>query len=183
MNKLLTPVVISLLLLTAIPVRAKNLHQNQLENTKAVVCDSLILKGINAYKAGNYHQAIRLLKNSLSHRKVVATPREIEALNYLALAYQEIEEESLATETIIRAKSLLEISDIELANLENTAGIIAYQQNKKVVANKHWKKARQLYLANNDAQNWAKATLNLAKNYRELGYIEKYQQLLKELKQ
>lgn len=82
MNKLLTPIVISLLLLTAVPTKAKNLHQNQLENTKVVVRDSLILKGISAYLAGNYQKAIQLLQNSISRRRIIATSREIEALNY-----------------------------------------------------------------------------------------------------
>ena len=180
MNKLLTPIIISLLLLTAVPTQAKNLHQKYSENTK-IVRDSLILKGINAYKTGNYQQAIQLLKNSLSHRKVVATPREIAAFNYLALTYQEVGETSLATKTINWAISFLQLSPIELAELENTAGMIADRQNKKVVANQHWEKARQLYLVNSVDENWAKVTINLANNYRELGNVEKYQQLLKEL--
>ena len=183
MNKILTPVVISsLLLLTAVPADAKNSQQNYLENTKAVVNNSLILKGIKAYKLGNYQKAIQLLDNSLSHRKVIVTSREIEAFNYLALAYQEVGKESLATNTIVWAKTFLKLSPIELAHLENTAGKIANRQNKKLVANKHWEKARQLYLDSNANKNWAKTTLNLANNYKELGYVNKYQQLLEELK-
>lgn len=181
MKKLLTPIVISLLLLTAVPTKAKNLQQNHLENTKAVVSNSLILKGINAYQLGNYQKAIQLLNNSLSRRKVIVTPREIAAFNYLAMAYQEVGKESLATNTIVWAKSFLKLSPIESAHLENTAGKIAYQQNKKLVANKHWEKARQLYLAHNIAENWVQVTLSLANNYRELGNVEKYQQLIEKL--
>lgn len=180
MNKLLTPIVISLLLLTPIPTQAKNSQQKYLENTK-IVRNSLILKGINAYQIGNYQKAIQLLNNSLSHRKVIVTPREIAAFNYLALAYQEVGETSLATKTISWAILFLKLSPIELADLENTAGIIAERQNKKLVANRHWEKARQLYLAHDVTENWAKVTLNLANNYRELGNDEKYQQLIEEL--
>lgn len=180
MNKILTPIVISLLLLTAVPTQAKNLERKYLENTK-IVRDSLILKGINAYQLGNYQKAIQLLNNSLSHRKIIVTPREIAAFNYLAMAYQEVGKESLATNTINWAKTFLKLSPIELANIENTAGMIADRQNKKVVANQHWEKARQLYLVHNVAENWAKVTLNLANNYRELGNVEKYQQLIEEL--
>ncbi len=179
-NKLLTPIVIGLLLLTAVPTQAKNSHQKYLENTK-IVRDSFILKGINAYKIGNYQKAIQLLNNSLSHRKVIVTPREIEAFNYLALAYQEVGETSLATKTISWAILFLKLSPLELADLENTAGMIADRQHKKIVANQHWEKARQLYLANDDVQNWAKITLNLANNYQELGNVDKYRQLIEEL--
>lgn len=182
MNKLLTPIVISLLLLTAVPTKAKNVHQKYLENTKTIVCDSLILKGMNAYKTGNYQKAIQLLNNSLSHRKVIVTPREIAAFNYLALSYQEIGETSLATKTISWAILFLKVSPLELADLENTAGIIAERQHKKLVANQHWEKARQLYLDRNDYRSWTETTLSLANNYQELGYITKYQQLLEELK-
>ena len=180
MNKLLTPVVISLLLF-AVPTNAKNSQQNHLENTKAVVSNSLILKGINAYKLGNYQKAIQLLNNSLSRRKVIATPKEIAAFNYLAMAYQKVGKESLATNTIVWAKTFLMLSPIELAHLENTAGKIANRQNKKLVANKHWEKARQLYFDSNASKNWAKTTLDLANNYKKLGYVNKYQQLLEEL--
>ena len=182
MNQLLAPVIISLLFLIPTSSEAANSENREgLEKSVFIVRDNLILKGITAYKAGKYHQAVLLLSNFLNRRRVIATPVEIEGLSYLALAYQQIGEQIQATETIIWAISIFNNSPLELANLENIAGIIAYRQNKKVIANKHWEKARQLYLANNVVEAWAKTTLNLATNYKKLGELKKSQQLLSEL--
>lgn len=109
-NQLLKTVVISLLLLTAVPVRAKNLQQNNLKNTEVIVRDSLILKGIGAYKIGNYQKAILLLKNSLNRKKVVVTSLEIQGFEYLALAYQKVGKQSLAEEIVDWRKFLLQFS-------------------------------------------------------------------------
>ncbi len=183
MNQLLTLGVTTLLLLIAAPSQAKKINQDRLENTLtiAIVRDSIISRVITAYKAGNYPKTVQLLRKFLNPRRVIATPIEKEGLICLAIAYQKVGEEFQATETIVRAISIFDNSPIELANFENTAGVIAYQQNKKEVANQHWKKARQLYLTNDFIHEWAKTTLYLAKNYRELGRIDESEQLLKEL--
>lgn len=184
MNQLLTPAIITLLLFTAAPSRAKNLASTRSKDTSTItiVRESLISQGIVAYKARNYPRAVWLLKTFLNSRRVIVTPAEKEGFNCLALAYQKVGEQAEATETIVRVRSLFNNSPVELANLENTAGIIAYQQNKKVIANKHWEKARQLYSDNNIREKWTKTTLKLIKSYRELGDISKSQQLFRELK-
>lgn len=184
MNQRLTPVIITLLLAVAFPSQAKTSDRDPLEDSLAVavVRENIVFKGITACQAGEYGKAIQFLQTFLNPRKVVATPLEKEGFNCLASAYQNVGEEAKATETIIRAISLFENSPIELADFENTAGIIAYLQNRKILANKHWKKARQIYSTHNVDGEWAKTTLNLAKSYKELGDIRKYRQLLKELK-
>jgi len=177
----LIPIIVTLLLATATPGKAKNIDHNQLENTLAHVRDKLINRGILAYQSGYYSEALHLLRNFLNPHRIITAPLEKEGLNYLALAYQSMGESTQATATITRAISITNNSLIELANLENTAGIIANQQNKQIIAIKHWEKARQLYLANNFLEKWTETTLNLAQNYRKLGDEQKYQQLLQEL--
>ena len=98
----------------------------------------------------------------------------------MAIAYQNVGQSTQAVATILQAISISDDATVELANLENTAGIIADLQNQKAIAIAHWEKARQLYLAHKNEQ-WVKTTLNLAENYRELGNVEKYQYLLQEL--
>lgn len=182
MKKRLTFVMVTLLLSIAAPTQGKNLEP-ALEDTLAIATtrNSIVSKGIRAYKNHNYSRAVCLLKTFLNTRRVIANPLEKEGLNYLALAYQQVGKQTLATETIDRAISLFDNSTLELANLENTAGIIADRQNKKIIANQHWEKARQLYSANHLWDNWAKITIKIAQNHLELGNIAIYKQLLQEL--
>lgn len=183
MNQRLSLLVATILLTIAVPTQAINISGEPLEDSVAVevVRENIISKGIKACKAREYLKAIQLLKIFLNPRKVVATAEEKKGFSCLALAYQNVGQEAKATETIIRAILFLENSPVELANFEKTAGIIAYQQNKKILANQHWKRARQLYLADKVNKERAKTTLILAKRYKELGYVKEYWQLLKEL--
>ncbi len=202
MNQLLTSAIIFLFFLV-LPGEAKNSGKTErLENAPVItkVRNSIISKGIAACKAEKYQKTIQLLSSFLNPRKVVLSAWEIEGLNCLALAYQKVGEPTRARKTILRAISIIEgsisqqqgkpnafessaINSLQLADLEYTAGIIAYQQNQKAIANQHWQKARQLYLTHKFTKDWAKTTLNLVKNYQELGNIQKSQQLLEELKQ
>ena len=179
---LFIPVAIISLFLIATPCKAKNSNQDKLNNTLAVVREKLIKRGILAYKTGYYTETVYLLRDFLNRRRIIHAPLEKEALNYLALAYQKEGKSNQAMETITRGISVTNNSSIELANFENTAGIIANQQNKKTMANNHWEKARELYLVNNFPEKWTEITLNLAHNYQKLGNHNKYRQLLQELK-
>lgn len=180
---LFVPLAVVLWVSMAIPSKAKSCDRNQsgLEESLAIARDKLINRGILAYEAGYYFETVYLLRDFLNRRRIITTTLEKEGLNYLALAYQKIGKSHLATETITRAILVANNSSIELANFENTAGIIANQQNKKNIANNHWEKARQLYLANNFPEKWTEITFNLAQNHRYLGDYNKYQQLLQEL--
>ncbi|MEM8675212.1 MAG: hypothetical protein AAGF83_15260 [Cyanobacteria bacterium P01_G01_bin.67] len=178
---LLISIVITFYLQSVSPSHAKNIHRDRLEEPLNLVRKQLITKGISAYQAGYYPEAIHLLRDFLSRRRIITTPLEKEGLIYLALAYQQEGESSHATETITRAIFIANNSPIELARLENTAGIIAQQQAQTAVAIAHWEKARQLYLASNQWHKWSEITLKLAHNYHELGNNRKYQELLAEL--
>ena len=184
MKRLFTLATISLILVT-IPVSAKDtLESKKLEKSLAVaiVRNSLIQKGLNQCQIKNHHQTINLLKTFLNRYKVSATPLEKQAYSCLALAYQNTGELVAATETIERTLRLFKNTPSEQAELEYTAGIIAYRQNKKLLAIKHWKKARQLYLKNNAARKWLKTSFNLAVGYQKLGLVNKQRQLWLELK-
>lgn len=181
---LFVPLAATMLVSTATPSTATSCDRNQLDldSTLAIVRHKLINRGLLAYKAGYYPETVYLLRDFLSRRRIIKTSLEKEGLNYLALAYQKMGKSDQAMETITRAILVANNSSIELANFENTAGIIANQQNKKNIANHHWEKARQLYLANNFTDKWTEITLDLAQNHRQLGDYDKYQQLLQELK-
>jgi len=56
----LIPIIVTLLLATATPGKAKNIDHNQLENTLAHVRDKLINRGILAYQSGYYSEALHL---------------------------------------------------------------------------------------------------------------------------
>ncbi|WP_156114033.1 hypothetical protein [Myxosarcina sp. GI1] len=183
MKRLFTLAVVYLVLI-AVPVSAKDLLETQLEKSLAVavVRKSIISRGLANCKARNHRQTIHLLKTFLNHFKVSATPLEKRGYHCLALAYQSVGESAAATETIERTLTLFENSPIEQADFEYTAGIIAYRQDRKVLAVKHWQKARQLYLENNAAKQWLKTTFDLAFGYQKLGQIDRQQQLLLDIK-
>ena len=180
MKRILTPITLVFLFLIAVPSNAKVSPKN-FDDTLIVVRNSLIARGIKAYKIGNYQKAVNNLDRFINRRRVIATHTEIAGYRYLALAYQKLGKEQLATQTITRAIAIFSHYPIELANLENTAGIIAKEQQQLAIATEHWKKARQLYLANNLKKEWSEITLKLAQSHRELGNIAKYQNLLAEL--
>lgn len=177
---------IIILLLITVPVRAKSsVERKRLENTSAItrIRHGIISQGIAACEAGNYSAAVQLLEKFLNPYRIIVTSLETKGLNCLAIAYQNLDRPTLARETVRRAISIADRSTVELANLENTAGKIADRQNHRAIAIRHWEKARQLYLIHDLEEEWAKVTLQLAQNYRELGNVAKYRQLLQELGQ
>ena len=182
MKRILIPITLVFLFLTAIPSNAKVSPKN-FDDTLIIVRNSLIARGITAYKIGNYQKAVDNLNQFINTRRVIATPTEIAGYRYLALAYQKLGKEQMATKTIIRAIAIFGHYPVELAHLESTAGAIASEQQQTEIAVKHWEKARQLYLTNNFTKEWSEITFKLAKSYQELGNLAKSRKMLAELEQ
>ncbi|MEM8722677.1 MAG: hypothetical protein AAGE84_25880 [Cyanobacteria bacterium P01_G01_bin.39] len=176
-----TAIAIAFSLLSVPPIAAKSIDQDPLLKSVDLVRERLIVRGIWAYQAGYYTEAVTLLRDFLSDRRIIATLLEKQGLIYLALAYQRVGESNQATKTIERGINLAHNSPLELAQLEDAAGSIAQEQNQLQRASIHWEKARQLYLACNQRQQWTEVTLKLAHNYRRLQKNRKYQELLAEL--
>ena len=161
-------VAIVLLLLYSAATKAENsLAPKRLDDSPTVteIRNSIVERGITACEAENYTKAVQLLEKFLNPRKVIATSLEIKGFACLAIAYQNVGQSTQAVATILQAISITDDATVELADLENTAGIIAERQNRKAIAIAHWEKARQLYLAHQVDKQWVTTTLNLAENY------------------
>ena len=163
-------------------VQAAIIEQNLLELPTTIVRNRLISSGIAVYQRGDYDSAVYLLQNFLSPHRLITTPLEKSAINYLALAYQARGESAQATATIQRAIDVVNNSTLELATAEYNAGIIAALQNEQSIANQHWETARQLYKERQYEREWVKTTLKLVQGHRALGNLPKSRRLLQELK-
>ena len=175
-------IVITLTLMSVAPCNATKLKGDPLAQPLNIVREQLIERGISAYKAGYYPEAVSLIRDFLSHRRLIQTPIEKEGLIYLALAYQQVGESAQATETINRAISIANHSPLELAHLWYTAGIISQQQHQTKMVIAHWEQARHIYDNNHKCQQWTEITLKLAEIYQGVGNQQRYQELLTEIR-
>lgn len=177
----------SLILTVAIPTIAQppsNVN-GIVEQTNSL---NLIDRGLAAYEAGRYTEAVRIWQQAKQQfRRKGDRIYQSSILNYLALAYQQLGQLQLAQAYNAQSLRLLQQSKegnlALLGQVLNTKGSIELASGKPEAALESWEQAAAYYHQAEDEIGVIGSTINQAQALQTLGYNRRAQQLLEQIRQ
>ncbi|WP_404783850.1 CHAT domain-containing protein [Altericista sp. CCNU0014] len=145
------------------------------QNAPAMV-DPQIQQGLSLYQSGNFDAAARAWAQAAQQARQERSPiAEALALNYLALAYQELGQTDTAQASLDRGLKLVASSAGDsraaLARLLNTQGSLQLARGKPEAALASWQSAAKAYRQLDDRAGEAGSLINQAQAEQTLGYF------------
>ncbi len=158
--------------------------QPQLSNASA-----LLQQGKQEYQTGQFFEAANSWKQAADTYELQGElTSQVQALNYLSLAYKELGELPKANEAIETSLSLLSgLENLEpdrlllWAQAVNTQGALQLLQGKTETALETWKRAEDLYTRAEDETGISIARINQAQALQALGQYRRAKSLLEQL--
>lgn len=146
-------------------------------------------RGKQEYQAGRFFEAANFWQQAVeAYRSQGESTNQVQALNYLSLAYQELGELLKANEAISTSLSLLnrwenfESNQLLLfAQAVNTQGMLQLLQGQTETALETWKQAEEIYTRAGDETGRSIARINQAQALQELGQYRRAKSLLEQL--
>jgi CHAT domain-containing protein len=157
--------------------------QDRLSNSS-----DFLQQGKQEYQAGRFFEAANFWKQAVeAYRSHGEITNQVQALNYLALAYQELGEFSQAHEAIATSLSLLNgLENLEsnqlllFAQAVNTRGTLQLLQGQTETALETWKQAEEIYTRAGDETGSSIAQINQAQALQSLGQYRRAKSLLEQ---
>ncbi|BAY92338.1 MULTISPECIES: CHAT domain-containing protein [unclassified Tolypothrix] len=149
----------------------------------------LLQQGKNYYQKGQYTEAAKIWEQALkSYQDKKDSVSQVQVLNYLALAYQDLGKIPQAQTTITESLNLLKTwktsdnqSNLLLAQALNTQGTIELLQGQTETAIDTWKQATTIYERAGDNTGKLISQINQAQGLQNLGQYRRAKTLLEEL--
>lgn len=177
---------LTLILVVSIPVSARSSTPQM--QTVAIINDrDLIDRGLNAYEAGQYAEAIATWQQvEQTYPPLDTSPARVSNLNYLALGYQKLGEWDKAEQYIALSLELLQQSsqpELLLAQALNTKGSWELATGKSQAALATWEQAAATYEQAGDEIGVIGSQVNQAQALQSLGFHRRSQKLLEQSQQ
>ncbi|MEO1620810.1 MAG: tetratricopeptide repeat protein, partial [Cyanobacteria bacterium J06632_3] len=143
-------------------------------------------QGLELYISGRFAEAIDAWKSELRTAGDDAL-YQAAILNYLSLAYQELNQWDLAQETIEESIALLETHDavdsLLWAQTLNTQAALAYHLGQPETALELWEQSEERYRLGTDADGVLGSQINQAQALQSLGFYRRSRQQLEAVAQ
>ena len=170
---------LTLIVLTVVPTVA-------LDRISVQVPTELLQRGRENYEQSRFFAAANLWEQAAAaYEKRRDIYHQVQALNYLSLAYQELGELSRAEEAIAKSITLLEsVGELEdrgvvlLAQALNTRGSLELKKGQTEAAEITWSQAAEIYDRAEDRTGAQSARINQARALQTLGQYSQSKSLL-----
>lgn len=177
---------LTLILIITIPISARSSTPQM--QTVAVINDrNPIDRGLNAYEAGQYAEAIATWQQvEQTYQPQDTSPARVSNLNYLALGYHKLGDWDKAEQYISLSLELLQQSsqpELLLAQALNTKGSLELATGKSQAALATWEQAATTYEQAGDEVGVIGSQINQAQALQSLGFHRRSQKLLEQSQQ
>ncbi len=170
---------LTLIVLTVVPTVAQ-------DRISVQVPTELLQRGRENYEQSRFFAAANLWEQAAAaYEKRGDIYHQVQALNYLSLAYQELGEWSSSEEAIASSMTLLEsLGKLEgrevllLAQALNTRGSLELKKGQTEAAEMTWSQAAEIYDRGNDITGAQSARINQARALQTLGQYPQSKSLL-----
>ncbi len=170
---------LTLIVLTVVPTVAQ-------DRTSAQVPTAALKEGRENYEQSRFFAAANLWEQAAAaYEKREEIINQVQALNYLSLAYRELRELSRAEEAIAKSITLLKsVGELEdrgvvlLAQALNTRGSLELKKGQTEAAEITWSQAAEIYDRAEDRTGAQSARINQARSLQILGQYPQSKSLL-----